>query len=82
MMSVSLDLCCLYRGPWRIDQGPAEAGAIAYHAILSGTALLENPAGGRPLELKAGDVLLLPRQSATCPASRQRRSAGAGTRSP
>jgi AraC family transcriptional activator of mtrCDE len=54
-----LDLRCLYRAAWRIDQGPAEAGAIPYHAILSGSALLENP-GGRPLELKAGDILLLP----------------------
>src|SRR5690349_20430166 len=55
-----LDLRCYYGAPWRIDQGPAEAGAIPYHAVLSGSALLENPAGGRPLELKAGDILLLP----------------------
>jgi AraC family transcriptional activator of mtrCDE len=62
MMPVSgrLDLRCLYRAPWRIDQGPAEAGAIPYHAILAGSALLENPESGRPLELKAGDILLLP----------------------
>jgi AraC family transcriptional activator of mtrCDE len=55
-----LDLRCSYRAAWRIDQGPAEAGAIPYHAILGGSARLEDPAGGRPLELKAGDILLLP----------------------
>jgi AraC family transcriptional activator of mtrCDE len=55
-----LDLRCFYRAPWQIDQGPAEAGAIPYHAILSGSALLENPQGARPIELKTGDILLLP----------------------
>jgi AraC family transcriptional activator of mtrCDE len=55
-----LDLRCYYGAPWRIDQGPAEAGAIPYHAVVGGAAWLEDPAGGRPLELKTGDILLLP----------------------
>jgi AraC family transcriptional activator of mtrCDE len=55
-----LDIRCLYGAPWRIEQGPAETNAIPYHAILAGSALLDDPAGGRPLELKAGDILLLP----------------------
>lgn len=55
-----LDLRCSYGAPWRIDQGPGEANEIPYHAVLSGSALLENPAGGRPLQLNAGDILLLP----------------------
>src|SRR6202521_3959931 len=55
-----LDLRCSYGAPWRIDQGPGEANEIAYHAVLSGSATLEDPAGGRSLELKAGDILLLP----------------------
>jgi AraC family transcriptional activator of mtrCDE len=54
-----LDLRCSYGAPWRIDQGPGEANEIPYHAVLAGSALLENPAGGRPLQLKAGDILLL-----------------------
>jgi AraC family transcriptional regulator, activator of mtrCDE len=55
-----LDLRCAYGAPWRIDQGPGEANEIPYHAILAGSAVLENPAGGRPVQLKAGDILLLP----------------------
>jgi AraC family transcriptional activator of mtrCDE len=55
-----LDLRCLYGEPWRIDQGPGEPGEIPYHAIVGGSAVLEDPAGGRPLQLKVGDILLLP----------------------
>jgi AraC family transcriptional activator of mtrCDE len=55
-----LDLRCSYGAPWRIDQGPGEANEIPYHVIISGSALLEDPAGGKPLQLKTGDVLLLP----------------------
>jgi AraC family transcriptional activator of mtrCDE len=55
-----LDLRCSYGAPWRIDQGPGEANEIPYHVIISGSALLEDPAGGEPLQLKTGDILLLP----------------------
>src|SRR6476646_5064033 len=55
-----LDLRCSYGAPWRIDQGPGEANEVPYHAVLAGTATLEDPAGGRPLQLKTGDILLLP----------------------
>ncbi|MCP3462898.1 AraC family transcriptional regulator [Bradyrhizobium sp. CCGUVB23] len=55
-----LDLRCNYGAPWRIEQGPGEANEIPYHAVLAGSALLEDPAGGRPLQLKPGDILLLP----------------------
>jgi AraC family transcriptional activator of mtrCDE len=55
-----LDLRCFYGAPWRIDQGPAEVGAIPYHVMLAGAAVLDDPAGGRPLRLEAGDILLLP----------------------
>src|SRR6202023_680700 len=58
-----LDLRCSYGAPWRIDQGPGEANEIPYHAVLAGSARLEDPAGGRPLQLKAGDILLLPGNS-------------------
>jgi AraC family transcriptional regulator, activator of mtrCDE len=55
-----LDLRCAYRAPWRIDQGPGEPNEIPYHAVVRGSAVLEDPAGGRPLRLQAGDILLLP----------------------
>jgi hypothetical protein len=55
-----VDLRCLYGAPWRIEQGPAEVREIPYHAVVSGSALLDDPGDGRPLELKAGDILLLP----------------------
>jgi AraC family transcriptional regulator, activator of mtrCDE len=55
-----LDLRCSYGAPWRIDQGPGEAHEIPYHAVVVGSAVLEDPAGGRPLRLKLGDILLLP----------------------
>jgi AraC family transcriptional activator of mtrCDE len=55
-----LNLRCLYGAPWRIDQDAAEPGAIPYHAVLAGSAVLDDPAGGRPLRLQAGDILLLP----------------------
>src|ERR1700752_1138371 len=55
-----LDLRCSYGAPWRIDQGLGEANEIPYHAVLAGSATLEDPAGGRPTQLKAGDILLLP----------------------
>lgn len=65
MMPVSgrLDLRCSYVAPWRIDQGPGEGNEIPYHAVLAGSAMLEDPTGGRPLQLKAGDILLLPGNS-------------------
>jgi AraC family transcriptional regulator, activator of mtrCDE len=55
-----LDLRCSDGAPWRIDQGPGAANAIPYHAVLAGSATLEDSAKGRPLQLKAGDILLLP----------------------
>jgi AraC family transcriptional regulator, activator of mtrCDE len=55
-----LDLRCSYGAPWRIDQGPGGVDEIPYHAVVGGSAVLEDPAGGRPLQLRVGDVLLLP----------------------
>src|SRR5262245_55723176 len=55
-----LDLRCSYGTPWRIDQRPGEPNEIPYHAVVAGAAILEHPAGGRPVQLKAGDILLLP----------------------
>jgi AraC family transcriptional activator of mtrCDE len=62
MMPVSgrLDLRCLYGAPWRIDQEGAETGGMAYHALLTGSATVEDPAGGAPHRLLGGDILLIP----------------------
>ena len=54
-----LDLRCQYGAPWRIDQQASAAGEMPYHIVLDGSALLEDPAGGPPLQLAAGDILLL-----------------------
>jgi len=55
-----LDLRCLYGAPWRLEQGPGKANEIPYHAVVRGSAVLEEPAGERPLRLTVGDILLLP----------------------
>jgi AraC family transcriptional activator of mtrCDE len=54
-----LDLRCFYGAPWRIAQARAEEGEIPYHVVLGGSAVLEDPAGGPPRRLDAGDILLL-----------------------
>ncbi|MCE4226236.1 AraC family transcriptional regulator [Methylobacterium sp. C25] len=57
-----LDIYCTYGAPWRIDQASAAVGEMAYHALVAGSAVLEDPTGGPPLRLSAGDILLLPRR--------------------
>src|SRR5258708_36447453 len=59
-----LDLRCVYGAPWRIDQDRAEPGEIPYHAVLSGSAVPEDPASGPPQRLVPGDILLLLHRSA------------------
>ncbi len=56
----ALDLHCLYGAPWRIDQAAGAPGEIPYHLVLRGSAVLEDPAGGTPRHLVAGDLLMLP----------------------
>jgi AraC family transcriptional activator of mtrCDE len=62
MMPVNghLDLRCFYGAPWNIDLGPSTAGEIPYHAVVAGSATLEDPSGGPPRRLVAGDILMLP----------------------
>src|SRR5258708_30573178 len=59
-----LDLRCVYGAPWRIDQDRAEPGEIPYHAVLSESAVLEDPASGPPQRLVARDIPLLPHRPA------------------
>ena len=55
-----VDLRCFYGAPWRIEQGPAVMGEMAYHAVVAGSMIVEDPAGGPPRQLHTGDILLLP----------------------
>src|SRR6266404_2770589 len=55
-----VDLRCFYGAPWRIEQGPAVTGEMAYHAVVAGSAILEDPQGRPPRRLLPGDILLLP----------------------
>jgi AraC family transcriptional activator of mtrCDE len=59
-----LDLRCSYGAPWRIDQAASDEGEIAYHVVISGSAVLEDPAGGPPQHLRTGDLLMLTHASA------------------
>ena len=56
----ALDYRCFLGAPWRIDFPASELGETPYHVILGGSAVLEDPAGGKPLLLQTGDILLLP----------------------
>jgi AraC family transcriptional regulator, activator of mtrCDE len=55
-----LDLRCSYGTPWVIAQDRSLPGEIPYHILVSGSAVLEDPGGGPPQQLMAGDVLLIP----------------------
>src|SRR5262249_60016079 len=53
-----LDLRCFLAAPWRIEYEQSPRGEIPYHAVASGSALLEAPAGTPPPKHDAGDHLL------------------------
>ena len=59
-----LDLRCFYGAPWRLTADVAQPGEIVYHIVVSGSAVLEDPGGGAPQHLVAGDILLLPNGAA------------------
>jgi AraC family transcriptional activator of mtrCDE len=54
-----LDLRCFYGAPWRIDESASATGELPYHIVLSGSAMLEDPAGKTARPLVAGDIVLL-----------------------
>lgn len=62
MISLSgrLELRCLYGAPWQVVYGQGAAGDIVYHVMLSGVAMVNDPDGGAPQRLSAGDILLVP----------------------
>lgn len=63
-VSGALDVRCSLGAPWRIVFAPYEPGEIAYHVVLDGTAILEEPVGRPASKLTAGDILVLPYGSA------------------
>src|SRR5215469_6004463 len=60
----ALDFRCMLGAPWRIDFPAFPPGEIAYHVVLAGTAVLEDPEGGCQQEMIAGDIVLFPHGSA------------------
>jgi AraC family transcriptional activator of mtrCDE len=63
-MSGQVEHRCLFGAPWRLDMDASEPGEIPYHIVLAGAATMNDPAGGPPLRLTAGDILFLPQGSA------------------
>ena len=55
-----VELRCLYGAPWQVVYGQGAAGDIVYHVVLSGVAIVNDPDGGSPQRLAAGDILLVP----------------------
>jgi AraC family transcriptional activator of mtrCDE len=59
----TLDYRCFLGAPWRIDFAASQPDEIAYHVILGGSAVLEDPEGSPTRKLIAGDILLFPHGS-------------------
>jgi AraC family transcriptional regulator, activator of mtrCDE len=72
----TLDYRCFLGAPWRIDFAASEFGEIAYHVILGGSAVLEDPEGGPTRKLIAGDILSA--RIGARPPRRERCGAGPG----
>ncbi|WP_133645766.1 cupin domain-containing protein [Paraburkholderia flava] len=60
----SLDLRCLFAGPFTVDHTPEEPGIAPFHLVLDGACSIETPAARTPLSLRAGDFVLFPRGAA------------------
>lgn len=66
MMTVrgQLELRCSYGAPWQVIYAGSDAGEMPYHIVLAGSAILETPGSGKPEQLCAGDIVMLPQGSA------------------
>ncbi|MGH8778272.1 cupin domain-containing protein [Paraburkholderia sp.] len=60
----SLDLRCLFAGPFTVDHAPEEPGIAPFHLVLDGACIIETSEGRTPLSLRAGDFVLFPRGAA------------------
>ncbi|MBY8880140.1 AraC family transcriptional regulator [Actinacidiphila acidipaludis] len=58
-LEAGVDVRCLLAGAHVLDNPPSPPGDVPFHILLEGTCLVETDA--RPVELRAGDVLVLPR---------------------
>ncbi|WP_266171706.1 AraC family transcriptional regulator [Dyella subtropica] len=59
----SLDLRCQFAGDFAVDHAPSPQGEALFHLVLDGHCTVE-PAGGSPLPLSAGDLVLFPHGAA------------------
>ncbi|MFP3891592.1 AraC family transcriptional regulator [uncultured Ralstonia sp.] len=55
----SLDLRCLFQGPFSIPHDPEPDGQVPFHLVLAGTCVVET--SGQRLTLHPGDFILFPR---------------------
>jgi AraC family transcriptional activator of mtrCDE len=62
-VTTRLDLRCELAAPWVLDEPPAAPGSAPFHVIVTGGARVE-AAGGAPVDLAAGDVVVFPRGGA------------------
>jgi AraC family transcriptional activator of mtrCDE len=62
-VSGHIDVRCHFGAPWRLEESEAGPNEIAYHVLLSGSAIVED-AHFAPAQLGPGDILLFPRGSA------------------
>jgi AraC family transcriptional regulator, activator of mtrCDE len=58
-LEASVDLRCLLAGSHVLDNPPSAHGHVPFHILLDGRCVAE--VGDRTVELRAGDVLILPR---------------------
>jgi AraC family transcriptional activator of mtrCDE len=59
-VSTALDTRCQLGVPWRMEQHSQPFGIAPYHLIVEGNAFLDVD-GHEPIQLQAGDMLVLPR---------------------
>jgi AraC family transcriptional regulator, activator of mtrCDE len=57
----SVDLRCLFAGPWAVKREAESPGRIPYHTVLAGGMRIR--ADGQELKVQAGDLVLLPHGS-------------------
>jgi AraC family transcriptional regulator, activator of mtrCDE len=59
-----LEARCTFGTPWSTTYAQSAAREIPYHVVLTGRAILEDPADKSVCELTSGDIVLLPHGSA------------------
>ncbi|QDQ79726.1 cupin domain-containing protein [Paraburkholderia megapolitana] len=60
----SLDLRCLFAGPFAVEHEPEAAGIAPFHLVLDGECVVETVQSRAPLRLRRGDFLLFARGGA------------------